>query len=132
MWKYEKGDQRYKHTGRGANAVFEQNRGVTVGKCPNTITLETAQKILNEGVGCDYVDTGTFSYPRQMFGFHEGVLYKALPTRAGISYHAFPACSDDLSPPARQIIFAHFSDPDTQQKIQKWLTKADKEIRSLE
>jgi hypothetical protein len=96
-WKYERRDQSEsghptKHRWDKPYAdIIEQQNGEIEGKCPCTITVQEAEGLLNTGIEF-FPDGWDKSYPLAVYNFHEGVVYKALRTRSGYSYHGFPCC----------------------------------------
>ena len=89
-WKYDPGERRRKHKWHNDYAGFEIEGGVEVGKCPMTITQELAGQLLNTGVGWNNPSMPSSDYPRNIYNVHEGVVYKAAITLAGVSYHGYP------------------------------------------
>ncbi len=88
-WKYDSGEKRRKHKWQNDYAVFEVEGGLRVAKCPTTITQELAEQLLNTGVGWENPNIPS-DCPRNIYNVHEGVVYKAAITLAGVSYHGFP------------------------------------------
>lgn len=88
-WKYDSGERRQKHKWPKDYAGFEVEGGLRVGKCPNSVTQDLAEQLLNEGVGWENPNIPT-PYPRNIYNVHEGVVYKAAITLAGVSYHGYP------------------------------------------
>lgn len=89
-WKYDPGERRRKHKWHNDYAGFEVEGGVEVGKCPTTITQELAEQLLNTGVGWNNPSIPPSDCPRNIYNVHEGVVYKAAITLAGVSYHGYP------------------------------------------
>jgi hypothetical protein len=87
--KYDSGERRRKHKWEKDYAGFEVEGGLEVGKCPTTVSLELAAQLLNTGVGWTNPNMPS-EHPRNIYNVHEGVVYKAAITLAGVSYHGFP------------------------------------------
>lgn len=93
-YKYDRGEHRRKHCWGNDRAGFVSQDGNLVGKCPNTITDSIAETILNEAVA----EPDPFSipgrtpsaWPRRLYGVYKGVIYEAVPTEPGKSYHGYP------------------------------------------
>lgn len=49
-WLYDPGEGRYKHKWNRDEAGFDPSGKGPVGKCPNTMTREIAQQLLNDGL----------------------------------------------------------------------------------
>lgn len=87
-WKYDPGEWRNKHKWQQDNAGFEFDGREEVGKCPNSITRHPAlaEELLNCGV-CFPMGEDP---PREVYNVHQGVVYRAVPTLFGTSFHGFP------------------------------------------
>lgn len=89
-WLYESGDEsRTKHRWKHDFAGFEPTKNGPVGKCPKHINSSIAQRILNEEAVPVY-DAEDSSFPDKFYAIYKGAVYEAVPTRPGISYHAYP------------------------------------------
>jgi hypothetical protein len=88
-WRYERGEGRRKHQWDKGYAGFQPSQRGAVGKCPNNVTEEIAQKILNEEARPIYDGDGR-AFPDRFYAVYKGVVYEAVPTQPGISYHAYP------------------------------------------
>jgi hypothetical protein len=88
-YQYERGEGRKKHCWNRPYAGFMPERRGAVGKCANTITDVVAQGLLESGL---YVpsDADDVCYPDEIFNIYQGVVYVAVPTRPGESYHGYP------------------------------------------
>jgi hypothetical protein len=102
-WRYEPRETTGvlpKHKWTKPRAGFEEGAdGKHVGMCPNTMSVSTAEHLLNTGIE-EWPDGWERNYPRAIYNFHDGVVYKALPTNPGISYHGFP-CKGPASFPKK-------------------------------
>jgi hypothetical protein len=90
VWKYERGDGRFKHRWDRPYAGFVPGSKGQVGKCSCKITQSIAEKILNQGIPLPVDEMRGETYPKKMYCVHEGVIYEAVPTTPGISYHGYP------------------------------------------
>ena len=98
-WQYEVDEQpKRKHHWDKPRAGFEfvGNDDVPIGKCPSTMSLEEAGRLLNDGVPF-FPDGWKESFPKRIYAVHDGVVYRATPTNPGKSYHGFPATSRELN-----------------------------------
>lgn len=97
-WKYQPDeDPKRKHHWKGIRAGFVTVRGEVVGKCPCTISLELAEHLLNtSGIPWSNPRFPVGTHPDRIYVVHEGVVYRAMPTIAGVSYHAFPELPERL------------------------------------
>lgn len=89
-WQYEAGQGRYKHRWSNDYAGFEPGLKGPVGKCPCSINKHIAEEILNTGIpyyGSSLNDDQT---PAKIYAVYQGVVYEAVPTSPGISYHGYP------------------------------------------
>jgi hypothetical protein len=93
-YRYERGEHRRKHCWNQDRAVFIQQNGHLVGKCPTSITDSIAETILNQAVAepDPFVVPGRKprAWPGRFYGVYKGVIYEAVPTQPGQSYHGYP------------------------------------------
>lgn len=87
-WKYERGEGRYKHRWKNDYAGFKPSRKGPIGKCPKSIDEALANEILNSGV--PYYEFDDSEFPDKIFCLYRGVVYEAVPTQPGISWHGYP------------------------------------------
>jgi hypothetical protein len=103
MWIYEPDEvPKRKHHWNEAAAGFTKVGNLLIGKCPRNMTQEFAQELLNNGV--EWSPRGWRSqYPQRIYAVFEGVLYRAMPTNPGRSYHGFPEHHSLFPPGNRQL-----------------------------
>lgn len=90
--RYDKGEHRLKHVGLTAAAqiVFDAgNPRKAIGKCPNTIGPATRQELLESAIPGPDGDR-ILDVAKNLYAVHEGVIYEAQTSDAGVSYHAYP------------------------------------------
>lgn len=88
-WLYEPGDEgRTKHRWKNDYAGFVPAKNGPVGKCPRHVTKEIAERTLNKEA-IPVFDGEDSTYPDKFYAVYKGVVYEAVPTRPGISYHAY-------------------------------------------
>jgi hypothetical protein len=58
-----------------------------IGKCPADVTREVAQQLLNEGIP---FHSPRKPHPAKIYNIYKGVVYEAVPTLPGQSYHGYP------------------------------------------
>jgi hypothetical protein len=90
---YERGEHRKKHCWKYPHAAIQIDRGHLVGKCPNTLTDVLAETILRSAI--EEPDPFELpgqakSHPKRLYAVYEGVIYEAVPTNPGRSYHGYP------------------------------------------
>lgn len=86
--EYERGEGRYKHRWNKDEAGFVPSAKGAVGKCPKSITQEIATKILTKGI--PYYDQDGDAQPAKIYSVYKGVIYEAVPTSPGVSWHGYP------------------------------------------
>jgi hypothetical protein len=89
---YDKGERRHKHAGQTATAevVFDrENPRRATGRCPNTITQARREELLRDAIPGPIGDR-SLEVPKRLYVVHEGVIYEAQTSDAGMSYHAYP------------------------------------------
>lgn len=87
-WRYDRGEGRLKHRWGKLVAGFEPGNRGAVGKCPCDVTQEEAEAALNAGLPLPELAGG--DHPRRIYAVFRGVIYEAVPTVPGVSYHAYP------------------------------------------
>jgi hypothetical protein len=88
-WVYEPDERpKRKHHWDRPHAGFVKVRGMWVGKCPNDVSIEEAEHLLNQGLQLPLGQAT--DAPRRICIIHRQILYRATPTNPGRSYHAFP------------------------------------------
>ena len=86
-FRYDPAEHRVKHCWNKPDAGFQEIGSGIVGKCPNTLTKQQAEELLRHGI--PYVREGGL-HPSRIYAVHDGVIYEAVPTVPGVSYHGYP------------------------------------------
>jgi len=82
-WIYDPGEKpKRKHGWSKDEAGFERRGRALIGKCPKSLSNETAEALLNEGIAEDDPRAGDAG-PRRIYVVHDGVLYRAVATEPG-------------------------------------------------
>jgi hypothetical protein len=123
-YQYDAGEQRHKHHWNKSYAGVIDTPNGPVGKCPNTITQELAEKLLNEDTGIPWynpkkrksLDPQT---PNAIYNVHEGVVYKAVPTRPGCSYHGYPV--KEIPKEIQERLYQLAEQKHCKRELEKWL-----------
>ena len=84
-----------KHRWGNVWAGFVRTRGAIVSKCPSTISNIDAERSLNDGVPW-LNPRRDDQHPSRIYAVRDGVVYRAVPTRRGVSYHGFPELPNEL------------------------------------
>jgi hypothetical protein len=90
--KYDKGEKRFKHEGTGPEPeiqFFKNHPKRYVGKCPAGMSAELRTQLLNEAISAPAGDR-EIDYPKYLYTVHNGAIYEARTSDAGVSYHGFP------------------------------------------
>jgi hypothetical protein len=88
-WKYDPGEKRKKHKWPKDAAGFLPPSGRNMhGQCPTSITRHPtlAEDLLNGGIPWPH----GAEIPSKIYNIYKGVVYRAIPTVSGVSYHGFP------------------------------------------
>jgi hypothetical protein len=97
-WLYEADEQpKRKHRWKESHAGFVLESGEKVGKCPAGMSTAQAQILINTQSVPFFNPKAPGPYPDRLYVVHEGVVYRATPTRPGVSFHAFPETAERLS-----------------------------------
>lgn len=122
MWTYDPGDGRCKHRWNRNYAGHVPQGNRIIGKCPKNLGHPRAELALNTGF--EYYDRRrSKDYPSRIFAVIDGVVYRAMPTLPGISYHGFPELASDLppDPEVRAAILAMADIEGSRKEVEKWL-----------
>ena len=90
--RYDKGERRHKHVGRGDSPAIEfvrDNPRHWVGKCPRTLTPEDHARLVNEAVPASNGDREV-GFAKKIYAVHNGAIYEGQTTDRGKSYHGYP------------------------------------------
>ena len=90
--KYDKGEKRVKHEGRThlpEIRFFPNQPRRHVGLCPKGFPDDLRLQLLNEAIAAARGDRD-IDYDKYLYVVHEGVIYEARTSDAGVTYHAFP------------------------------------------
>lgn len=102
-WLYEPDENpKRKHHWNQNTAGFVTVGDIYVAKCPNNMPITLAQTLLNAGVEWS-PKMWTEPYPKRIYCVWEGVLYRAMLTNPGRSYHGFPEHPSGFPPGSREL-----------------------------
>jgi hypothetical protein len=90
--RYDKGERRYKHVGRGDQPTIEFDDSQPrkwVGKCPATFNEAALNRLLNQAIPARNGDRDLLP-PKRLYVVHEGAIYEAQTSDGGNSYHGYP------------------------------------------
>jgi hypothetical protein len=123
-WEYEPDETpKRKHSWDKDEAGFVTIGGAIVGKCPQGISNSSARELLNAGIQWS-PRRWEHSYPKRIYTIHQNVVYRAMPTNPGKSYHGFPEHPDlfwELPGALRKKIFEHAERLGCLEGVHKWL-----------
>ena len=92
-YEYDAGEpwSQRKHAPQGSEPFYKKQNGRVITTCPNTIDQTAARGLLNQPNRFEWRDPNDpREHPDAIWVMHDGVLYRAEPTRVGHSYHGFP------------------------------------------
>lgn len=90
--KYDKGEKRFKHEGTGSEPqiqFFKNQPRRFVGKCPAGMPAQLRTQLLNEAIAAP-APGREIDYEKYLYVVHNGAIYEARTSDAGVSYHGFP------------------------------------------
>lgn len=90
--KYDKGEKRFKHEGRQPYPEIQfakNNPKLFEGKCPAGMPAALRLQLLNEAIPAPTGDR-EIDYDKYLYVVHEGAIYEARTSDAGVTYHGFP------------------------------------------
>ncbi|WP_321891667.1 hypothetical protein [Paraburkholderia tropica] len=90
-YSYDPGVHRRKHCQAAGPATFIKMGSITIGKCPSALTKQHAEELLQNGFAYP-PGLPEGAHPDKVYNVFEGVIYEAVPTMPGRSYHGYPWC----------------------------------------
>ncbi len=90
--KYDKGEKRFKHEGTGPEPeiqLFKDQPKRFIGKCPAGMSAQLRTQLLYEAIAGPVGDR-EIDYPKYLYAVHNGAIYEARTSDAGVTYHGFP------------------------------------------
>ena len=115
---YDAGQSRHKHHWNQSEAGFLPDGSAFVGKCPNTMDVKLAQKLLDEGIA--YPDDEN---PIRIYNVHEGVIYQSVCS--GNRCHGYPwrrlPGRDEIPASVLQILECRAMEQGNHDRFKKWL-----------
>lgn len=86
--EFDRGDGRYKHRWGKDEAGFEPGKRGAIGKCHNSINTGVAGELLAKGI--PFYEDRNDQQPAKIYSLYRGVIYEAVPTVPGVSWHGYP------------------------------------------
>ncbi len=120
--RYDKGERRFKHVGKGSVPYIEYDSRRPrrwVGKCPDNLTANDLEKLLNEAVAAPNGDRD-LEAPKRLYAFAHGAVYEAQTSDFGGSYHGYPY-RGKLSRTLIGLLRAKAEEARTLDLFEKWL-----------
>ena len=90
--KYDKGEKRYKHEGPGPDPeirFFKDQPKRHVGLCTAAMSAQLRLQLLYEAIPAPVGDRD-INYDKYLYVVHDGAVYEARTSDAGVTYHGFP------------------------------------------
>lgn len=122
--KYEKGENRHKHSGKETDAQMVQERGgLWVGKCPRAFSLDNALTLLQNGIP-EYRKTAP-EKPFRIWTYFNGAIYAARSQDDENTWHGFPNGYPMKEPPSQIMrkLVQRAREQGEEANIQEWLGK---------
>lgn len=126
-WRYQVDEhpRKRKHHWDNDYAGFEEDaRGEIVGRCPSGITLDKAQDLINRQAVPYHNPKAPGPNPDRLYVVHDGVVYRAVPTVAGQSFHGFPELPQrlrDLPKSLRNKILDLAEQLGCKERVEEWI-----------
>lgn len=111
---------RVKHRWDNPHADVVEENGYPVGKCPSTLDMPTAQRLLDEGIRYEGRNRGKLR-PERVYNVHDGVPYRAHVM--GGSYHGFPETPDQMPPDIRDELRARAEHDGDLEAFEEWMKR---------
>lgn len=90
--RYDKGERRHKHVGRGDRPEIEfipSNPRMWIGKCPATLGPDDHLRLVTEAIPGSNGDR-ELKFSKKLYAVDDGAIYEAQTTDRGKSYHGYP------------------------------------------
>lgn len=90
--RYDKGERRYKHVGKGPKPYIEFDKRQPrrwIGKCPDNLNGNDLQALLDQAIAGPNGDR-EIAAPKKLYTFAHGAIYEAQTSDFGVSYHGYP------------------------------------------
>ncbi len=91
--QYEPEEPKKKHHWDYPEAGFVVQHHVLCGKCPSDMSMAEAENLLSGALVFKRHPDGS---PKRLYAVKDGVVYRAMPTLRGVSYHGFPERPSEL------------------------------------
>lgn len=95
--RYDKGENRHKHSGHHAEAQMVYKGGAWVGECPKGFDLAVALNLVQQGVP-EFRNT-TEERPYRIWSYHAGAIYASRTQDGGTTWHGYPSGHPSDAPP---------------------------------
>ena len=120
---YDKGENRYKHSGHHAQAQMVYKGGAWVGECPKGFDQEIALELVKSGFP-EYRST-TSEKPYRVWNYHNGVIYASRSQDGGSTWHGYPSGHPSDDPPRTILrkLEARAVELGEEARINDWLKK---------
>lgn len=119
--RYDKGENRRKHCGsKDIAEVVWGDGGLRVGKCPKTMTIQTAERLIQCGIK-EYRPTLP-DRPCAIWNVYEGVIYTSRTSDGGTTWHGFPF-EGDVPLKIKKALRARAIEEGYKQEFKNWLKK---------
>ncbi len=124
-WRYEPDEMpKRKHAWDRDEAGFvEVAAGQLVSKCPIGVSPSEAQELLDGAIPWS-PRSWRRDHPQRLYAVRGGVLYRAMPTVPGRSYHGFPEHSTGFPRGARALkrqILARARELQCELEVRRWM-----------
>lgn len=133
-WRYQVDEHRKrKHHWEEDYPGFIRVGGEIVGKCPKTLTTTIAEDLLNRQSVPYHNPRAPGPNPDRLYVVHEGMVYRAVPTVAGQSFHGFPELPQklrELPKAVRNKILSLAEELGCKESVEEWLSKSTEECIS--
>ena len=121
--RYDKGENRHKHSGHHADAQMVYKGGAWVGECPKAFDLNVALTLVQKGVP-EFRST-TAEKPYRIWNYHEGAIYASRTQDDGTTWHGYPSGHPSEDPPRTILrkLEARARELGEEALIKQWLKK---------
>ena len=121
--QYEKGENRFKHSGTCVDAKMVYKNGIWVGVCPKGFLQDVALELLQHAIP-EFRSTAA-EKPHRLWSYHDGVIYAARTENGGRTWHGYPNGHPKVAPPKSILkkLEQRAREIGEESRLQEWLRK---------
>ncbi|NRR32279.1 hypothetical protein HSX11_19055 [Oxalobacteraceae bacterium] len=123
LLRYDKGENRRKHSGHHADARMVHKFGAWIGECPKGFHSKVALELVWDGFP-EFRST-TSEHPYRVWNYYDGAIYAARSVDGGVTWHGYPSGPPADEPPRAILrqLNARAREQGEELRLKQWLKK---------